>query len=525
MPLRAKQTSLDWALTHIEKFGDTDIFPIPFEYKAIRHGWDRDLRYFLSSQDLRAWEARSFRRLLTPKNRFGFRIATQLDPLDCILFTSLILEMGEDIEEARLPKTDKISFSYRFKPDANGRLYDEKYNWVAFQHYCKHLVESNKYRFVVLADVADFYPRIYSHPLKNSLSELTKKRDHVECVSRFLMSWNFTVSYGIPVGPSACRILAELVLDDIDRGLLAENAIFCRYVDDYRIFCKSEREAYERLSFLANILYENQGLTLQQNKTTIMPIEVFEQSMLETEERKELGNLAERMKELIEDLGIEDNPYEEVEYDDLSDEQRTTLNELNLVDILVGQINSNHEPDNSILRFVLRRLGQFGNTEPVDLILDNIDKLYPVFKDVVKYIQELRSINATDRKSIGERLLKILDKSVAAHLEYHRIWIAETFTQGDEWDNSGKFVSLYNQFTDEGTRRKLILAMGRSHQTSWFKAKKRSIKGMAPWERRAFLAAASCLPGDEYKHWFQSIRNGLDPLERAVGRWAKDNRF
>ncbi len=31
--------SLDWAFTHTQRFGDTDIFPVPFEYEAIKHSW------------------------------------------------------------------------------------------------------------------------------------------------------------------------------------------------------------------------------------------------------------------------------------------------------------------------------------------------------------------------------------------------------------------------------------------------------------------------------------------------------
>lgn len=34
-----KQESLDWTITHINRYGDTDIFPIPFEYAAIKHSW------------------------------------------------------------------------------------------------------------------------------------------------------------------------------------------------------------------------------------------------------------------------------------------------------------------------------------------------------------------------------------------------------------------------------------------------------------------------------------------------------
>ena len=44
---------------------------------------------------------------------------------------------------------------------------------------------------------------------------------------------------------------------------------------------------------------------------------------------------------------------------------------------------------------------------------------------------------------------------------------------------------------------------------------------MEPWERRAFLAGAACLPKDERKHWYGSVRPGLSRLERVVLEWAR----
>ena len=71
----------------------------------------------------------------------------------------------------------------------------------------------------------------------------------------------------------------------------------------------------------------------------------------------------------------------------------------------------------------------------------------------------------------------------------------------------------------------LTLAIGRSGHSHWFRSRKRNVLQLAPWERRAFLVAASCLPNDEYDHWYKSIRRQLDELDRAVVDWAKANPF
>ena len=73
-------SSLDWALNHAERFGNTGIFPLPFEFSAIRHDWDR-MKGFLKSEDILKWPVRPNRECLSPKSHYGFRIATQLDPL------------------------------------------------------------------------------------------------------------------------------------------------------------------------------------------------------------------------------------------------------------------------------------------------------------------------------------------------------------------------------------------------------------------------------------------------------------
>ncbi len=78
-------------------------------------------------------DCKAHRRLLTPKHRYGFRIATQLDPLDCILFTALVYEIGPDIENYRIDKRMRVSFSNRFLPNQEGDMYDKDYNWNEYQ--------------------------------------------------------------------------------------------------------------------------------------------------------------------------------------------------------------------------------------------------------------------------------------------------------------------------------------------------------------------------------------------------------
>src|SRR5262245_43092156 len=145
--MKLKKNALDWALNHVTQHGDTDIFPVPFEYEAIRAGWKGrgGIQDWLSSQDVSSWTTRPSRRCLAPKHRYSFRLATQLDPLDTLVFLGLVKEIGKELEARRVPKTAGIVHSHRFAPKANGQFFDPKYNFESFRQKCISLDTSGKW--------------------------------------------------------------------------------------------------------------------------------------------------------------------------------------------------------------------------------------------------------------------------------------------------------------------------------------------------------------------------------------------
>lgn len=523
MPLYLSANSLDWALKHVERYGDTDIFPIPFEYQAIRQSWD-SIRDYLSRQDLYNYSVRQHRRCLSPKHRFGFRISTQLDPFDTLIYLALVYEIGEDIESKRIPPEARTVFSYRFRPDEQGHMFDTEIGYDQFKHRSTELAFSEDYAWVLVADIADFFPRIYTHPLENALTTCTEELDQAKVIAKLIKKWNHSVSYGIPVGQAASRLVAELTISDVDQTLLSEEQVYCRFSDDYRLFFKDKKSAYEGLALLANTLFENHGLTLQQHKTEILDVEKFCQKYLQTERWAEHDSLSEKFRDILDKIGIED-PYGEIEYDDLEPELQEEIDSLNLQELLREQIDLGERIDYSLTRFVLRRLGQINDQTGIALVLKNIELLYPIFKDVLGYISEIRRITPELRHKIGNYLIGLLENSIVGHLPYHKCWILNIFTHDREWDNEKRFQGLYNSIHDEFSRRELVSAMGRAGQGYWFKSLKRNLSQFGPWEKRAFIAAASCLPGDEAKHWYASIKPSLDKLEQAVVVWVKDNPY
>jgi Reverse transcriptase (RNA-dependent DNA polymerase) len=376
---------------------------------------------------------------------------------------------------------------------------------------------------VVVTDIADFYPRIYLHRLENALLTAAKSMpDHAKGMVRLLKGWNQNVSYGLPVGSNPSRLLAELVIDDVDRTLLSEGILFARYVDDYRIFCNSRHEAYQCLARLANVLYETQGLTLQSQKTRIMTVEEFNKEILKTEERKEFEALATGFRSILSKLNVDD-PYDLVEFSNLPSNIQEQINGLNLEGLLDKQLIA-AEIDIPMTRFLINRLGWLKRTSALSKLLNDTDKLYPVFSEVIRYLaQIIDNLSQDSREKVGALLLGQLGGSVVSHLEFHRMMIVGLFAGSSKWGNSEKLAGYYNLASDNWFRRTLVLALGKAHQDFWLRSKKIEMEQMPLWERRAFVYAASCFPSDEKKFWYNAIKPKLDILEKHIITWALNN--
>lgn len=521
--LRLREASLDWALAHALKYGDTDVFPLPFEYQAIQHDWAH-VKGELLSTDVLQWKTRPQRVLLAPKGRKGFRVVTQLDPLDFLLFTGLVYEVAADFEARRVPVGDARVFSYRVDPTSEGQLFSSTIGYRQFIDASRSKFKTNAHiHFVAVSDISDFYARIYHHRLEGALQAATTKANHIQAIMNFLSSWNGTETFGIPIGGAPARLLAEMTLTDVDEALLAAGIDFVRFNDDYRIFVRTYEQGYRAVASLAETLYKNHGLTLQPHKTDVLPRKQFEDRFLVTPLDRELDSLHDKFGDLVGELGLADS-YQEIEYDDLTEEQQAAIDSLNLAELIREEL-AQDEPELPIVRFALRRLAQLGDSSVADLVLSSLDKLHPALPDICRYVQALRHLDSGEKATLGGRMLALLAGSVVSELPYHRMWILDLFVHTKEWDNEEQFFNLLGSEPDLACRRNLILAMGRARSTHWFQSQWRTLFDQPHWPRRALLAGASCMAVDSRRHWYRSVEARLDLLELAVARWARQNPF
>jgi hypothetical protein len=523
MPFHLSPDSLDWALAHVVRFGDSDIFPAPFEFEALAFQWD-DVKHFLTTQDLGQWTARSQQVCLTPKGRYAYRVSTRLDPLDSLIYLALVYEVGSLLENHRVPASEGVVFSHRFQPTSDGHMYDPNYTWRDFIQACRRNLQPGSVTHVVAADIADFFPRLYHHRIENTINSAAGSSPQARIISRLVSQWAGAPSYGIPVGPSPSRLIAEVSIHDVDQHLLSQGATYCRYSDDYRLFCSSRNDAYDKLSSLALALFNSHGLTLQPAKTRIVPADEFADRFLSSPESEELRSLVSRFEELVQLAGIAENPYVELDYDDLEPAAQAVVDGLNLENLLREQLGGD-ELDTGLVRFLLRRLAQLNHWEIAEELVDNAEQWYAVLASVMDYLSGLRSVPKAVCEAVGTKILGLLDESVVAHLPYHRCWLLSLFANSNRWGQTARLATIYDNATEPFTRRKLTLALGRAGSDFWFRMRCNAALDMDPWERRAFIAGSSCFPDDERTHWYRRVQRSPDPLDRFIVNWARNNPF
>lgn len=166
---------------NIIKFGDTDIFPFPYETRMFSDIFEKLL---ISLNETH----KDFQNRLNecpPVNIStcstvgynGYRWATQIDPYWNAYFLGLVLSISAKIEDARVP--DNYVYSYRYSPDFNaGSLFDKDINWRKFQNDSLELAKNNgSINYILTCDIADFYTRIYHHRLENALDRIDPQKD------------------------------------------------------------------------------------------------------------------------------------------------------------------------------------------------------------------------------------------------------------------------------------------------------------------------------------------------------------
>ncbi len=520
------EEALRISLRNIAEHGDTDIFPRPFEtyafFDKLQECRAKLVELHTNFEDNLASRPPSTIVTLTQVGYTGFRWAVQIEPFWNAYYLALVVALADQIESKRIPTSDKIVFSYRFGwNEQEAKLFTES-SWRDYK--IRALELSRNAKFVVLTDIADFYPRISHHRLENALGRLPIPGDLPSRIMELLKNFSRNVSHGLPIGGPASRILAELSLVPVDEHLFRRKIQFCRYADDYSIFCKDKSEAYNALVLLSDKLY-NEDLALQKSKTRIISVAEFQELSALLGPRV-YGTPQQDMtdEQKLLNISIRYDPYSFTADEDY-DRLKAAVQEVDILGILSREI-SKTSLDPALTKQAInaiRALNQFAREGAIRMLLDgdNLEILSPVFVTLMRAVRGVYNESDSNLKDfIDDALLQLYNsRSHLLSVELNLCYFIRALSLRRSERKEEILIDLFERQSSHLIRRHIILTMGSWRCFYWLTDLRKRYSGLSDWEKRAFIAVSYVL-GDEGRHWRDHAKHTWSPMDSLVRDWC-----
>lgn len=512
------------ALTNIIRHGDTDIFPFPFE----RYLFDEKLNEALdilesyhSNLDQAFTKSPPLTLVkLSQVGYYGFRQATMIEPFWNAYFLGLVVSLAERIESTRIKEEDNRVFSYRYEwNEDKGSLFKET-NWIDYKKQC--IEYSKSYSIILQTDISNFYPRINHHKLLNELKRVDPGKTVYDKIMKLLSVFSGTVSYGLPVGGPASRILAELALNHTDFHLNSRGIVFCRYADDYTIFCNNESDAYKTLILLSEKL-SNDQLGLQKDKTKIMNSVEFREihQFLDPKPANEI--VAEEEQKLL-NISIRFDPYSATALEDY-EALKEAVREIDIIGILSREVNKTRIDQTVAKQAInaIKALSAENHVQAVKILLDqnNLVTLSPVFTTIMRSIRSIyEELNDDGRNLVDKSLIDLFyNKSYLTKIEMNLNYIVQILSLRYSPEKEALLIKLFETETNHLLKRQIIVAMANWNCHYWLVDIKNQFTTLTNWERRAVIYASYFL-GDEGDHWRDHNKSLFSKEEVLVRDWC-----
>lgn len=459
------KTSVKLAMLNVmkESITDVEVFRRPFELQFLRKEDNFNfIREIIEHRFIKAFEIISsknepftalkelkitpLRSILVPKKTlFDFRKCGYIEPLDEIIYLTLVIMVSNKIEKERIHKKSKTVYSYRLKPDLISEqkptnLFDLKMNYTSFRNDVSQKAKDPKVKVIVSCDISNFYDRLNLHRLENTLLAISDiDVQAVKLLNEMLLYWSNRDSYGIPVGSNASRILAEASLLNVDKYLLDREIRFSRYVDDFRLFANSASQAHSWLSILVERLNQ-EGLFLNTSKTSIVSaseikkshvVEKQEEQTSDTEmEKSELPLIIRGYSGLI-----------PTKFRMLSNREKLNLAQINVSELKKEKIEIDLVDPKDLLKYIRTLVAQeeWNELASTSTVLRRFPQFTPYYLDcILKHSDSLKSC----KEIIIETVIDLANDS--SILEYLRIYVIR-FLSSEAFLSKKVVVNSYYQ--------------------------------------------------------------------------------
>ena len=137
-------------------------------------------------------------------------------------------------------------------------------------------------KYVVDMDLSKFFDRVNHDVLMNRIARRVSDSLLLKLIGRYLRAGVIVdgelqpSTEGTPQGGPLSPLLANILLDDLDKELENRGLPFVRYADDFVIFMKSERAARRVFSSVQRYLTEHLRLVVNATKSKVVPRQELE---------------------------------------------------------------------------------------------------------------------------------------------------------------------------------------------------------------------------------------------------------
>lgn len=319
------------------------------------------------------------------KTPFFTRPAVLLTLEDRVAYQAAVASIASKIDAALPPQVRSARLSK-----------DDKYflerGQTAWQQWIKSVhaeVKSGK-RWMIKSDLTAFFEHVPHRLLLDEISALNPDPRLVPIIRKMLRSWASVPDMGLPQGPNASRLLANLYLLPVDRAMLNANFTYYRYMDDFRILADSKSDVVEGMRLLEQEC-RRRGMILSTAKTKL----------------------------LYGDDALRDGQHPERDEAQYWFEIQQLPNERKLLKrILTRSLLEDGHIDVSGLRFSLWRLARIREYSVLRRILPRLEDLAPVASVVAAYV---RFFVMRDYVVMG--IADFLEDGKRAHSSFLTTWL------------------------------------------------------------------------------------------------------
>ena len=141
--------------------------------------------------------------------------------------------------------------------------------------------------------------------------------------------------------------------------------------------------------------------------------------------------------------------------------------------------------------------------ELADVVLKNLQKLYPIIASVSRFLLSLDDLSASERQHVFEKLARHLKTRSALVPDFTSVWLLHVFAEAKGWRQAGVIRQIYTAARSEAVKRYACLALAAAGGRSDVLVTRNDLERASPMLRTAILLAWRELGRDERKHWKQ----------------------